>query len=101
MQDLEHKIQTLKEILKKKERVLVCFSGGVDSTLLSFLAKEALGENAQFILIVSPLHPEKELEEAREIASSLGINLNRIEINELLNEEFLINSQERCYVCKR
>jgi uncharacterized protein len=101
MRNLEEKVQAVREILKSKGKVLVCFSGGVDSTLLSFLAKETLGENAKFILISSPLHPEEELEEAHRVASLIGISISQIEMNELLNEEFAVNSRDRCYVCKR
>jgi len=101
MWNVENKVEAIREIFKDKGKVLVCFSGGVDSTLLSFFAKETLGENAEFILISSPLHSEDELKEAYQIASFLGIVLHQIEINELSYEEFVTNSQERCYMCKK
>ncbi len=44
--DCSEKLQELKKKLAEKEKILISFSGGVDSSLLAKVAGDVLGENA-------------------------------------------------------
>lgn len=83
-------------------RVLVAFSGGVDSTLLLALAVRALGSrNVLAVTSTSPLVPRREVEEARRLADRLDAELVTIETRELDDPQFIANPPDHCYHCKR
>ena len=82
------------------ESVLVAYSGGVDSTLLTFAAHAALGERCLAVLATSDTYPESEVEYARKIASELSFNLHEVETHEMIDAEFRANTPDRCYHCK-
>ena len=64
-------------------KVIVAFSGGIDSTLVAFLAKLALGENAVAVTADSPSLPLSELKEAEQLAEAMGIRHMVIRTEEL------------------
>jgi pyridinium-3,5-biscarboxylic acid mononucleotide sulfurtransferase len=96
------KYENLKRVLQKYGRVLVCFSGGVDSTFLLKAAVDALGRNNVFALIArSDSYPEQECRAARDFADNLGVSREIIETDEMTDERYLSNPKDRCYHCKR
>lgn len=100
--ELEIKIGKLEEIFKSMGKVLVAFSGGVDSTLLLKMAQQTLGgENVFAVTARSPLYPERELKGAVRIVKEMGVRHLFIESNELEIPEFSKNPPNRCYYCKR
>ena len=79
---------------------LVAFSGGVDSTLLAKAAFDALDERAVAVTAVSASLAPRELDEARELATQIGI-AHRLETSsETTLPQYLVNDNNRCYHCK-
>lgn len=92
----------LKEILQSMERVVVAYSGGVDSTFLLSMAKSVLGpKNVLAVTAMSESYPSSEKEQAIDIAKRLSVEHMLIQTDELSNENFRRNPVDRCYYCKK
>ena len=95
----EAKLRKLKKFITSFDKVLVAFSGGVDSSTLAGIANELVETLA--VTIISPTTPSREIKEAERIAKELGLNHRFYELNELENEDFVKNTEDRCYFCKK
>jgi len=99
---LERKVAHASEILAELRRVLVAFSGGVDSSVLLKLAVDTLGrEYALAVTAIGPLHPAWEKKQAQEIAELIGARHVFVEDPSCRQAEFLKNTAQRCYFCKK
>lgn len=94
------KFEKLKNLLGEMRKVLVAFSGGVDSSFLLKVAVDVLGENVLAVIASSETYPEKERDEAVKLAKSLNVRYEVIQTKELENPDFAHNPPERCYFCK-
>ena len=99
-QSLEDKKLRLRLALESMERVVVAYSGGVDSTFLMASAHEALGADALAVTAVSPSLARRELTAARELAAHCGWRHELVSTHEVGSEEYARNDSDRCYWCK-
>ncbi len=99
---LKEKIEALQKILLAQNKILLAYSGGVDSSLLLKTAVDTLGnKNIITATAVSPTYTEKELETARSITKELNVKHIIIKTYEFNNKDFISNSKDRCYFCKK
>ena len=98
---LKNKSKKLKDILSNYSDLIVAFSGGVDSTLLLFMAHEVLGEKVLAITARSPIHPEREVRFAEEFTAEMEIPHIVVDSREMQQDDFRANRPDRCYVCKK
>lgn len=100
-QDEAHaKRQKLEGILRDYGRVIVAYSGGVDSTFLAVVAHRVLGSAALAVTAESASLAPDELKEARELAQRFGFAHEVIRTDELADPRYQANTQDRCYFCK-
>ena len=100
MATAEEKLERLKDILGEMQGALVAFSGGVDSAFLLKVAHAVLGQRALAVTATSETFPKAELDEAQELARSIGAAHRLITTRELQRPGFADNPPERCYFCK-
>jgi uncharacterized protein len=97
---LAEKHARLRGLIADCGSALVCYSGGVDSTLLLKVAHDVLGERCVAMVALSPTMAASERKAALELAAQIGARTEVTESHELSRAEFRMNPKDRCYHCK-
>jgi uncharacterized protein len=94
-------LDILRSHLNGLGRVILGYSGGVDSALLAVVGSRTLGPD-RFLAVTgrSASYPEVQAQTAVDLAWSFGIPLLEIDTHELEDARYLSNSTDRCYFCK-
>ncbi len=99
--NLQQKYDKLKEILSRADRLLIAYSGGVDSTFLLKVAADTIGRDSVAACISKgPSLPRSQYERAVTLANNIGVELTTIETDEMSDTAYLTNNADRCYHCK-
>jgi uncharacterized protein len=98
---VEARLAELRAWLAPHDRLIVAFSGGVDSTLLLQVAFDVLGEAAEAVTARSPSLPAAEAADAERLAAHIGAGHRFLQTGELDDPRYAANDRDRCYYCKR
>ncbi len=99
-ESLESKVYALRERLRSLGRLLVAYSGGVDSGFLAWSAHCELGDAMLAVLADSPSLARSQMDDAVAFAEEQGIPLAVIHPDEMERPEYVRNDGTRCYHCK-
>jgi uncharacterized protein len=98
--ELQQKDHALSDGLRRAGRLIVAFSGGVDSSYLALAARRTLGDAVLAVTAVSPSYPESHREMAEQIVRDFDIPHRFVETHEMENPDYRANAPDRCYHCK-
>ena len=101
MSALHNKYRLLQDLLRSYGNVAIAYSGGVDSSLLSYVALEALGDNAVSLTADAPVVPRSEFADSQAFCKRYGIRQVICHPNPIMMEEVRFNAPNRCYVCMK
>jgi len=94
------RLEELRAWLRPLRRVIVAYSGGVDSSVLLRVAHDVLGANAIGVIGRSDSYAGRELELALAQAATFGARVEQVTTGELADPSFRSNPANRCYHCK-
>ncbi|MFY0653471.1 MAG: ATP-dependent sacrificial sulfur transferase LarE [Cyclobacteriaceae bacterium] len=97
---VEKQLEVLEKWFIARKKTITAFSGGIDSSLVLYLSKYFLGENAVACISNSASLKRNELEQAKAFCQKYEIKLEVIQTEEMNDQNYLQNPSNRCYYCK-
>jgi uncharacterized protein len=97
---VDEKADRLRQVLASQPRLLVAYSGGVDSAFLAWSAHQVLGREMCAVIADSPSLARTHLEDALAFTREREIPVDVVETHELENPAYIRNDSERCFHCK-
>jgi uncharacterized protein len=94
------KLGHLRSILASVPDAVVGFSGGVDSSLLAFVARDVIGDALEAVIADSASLPRRELTQAITFARRHDIRFEVVRTNEMSDPRYRSNGADRCAFCK-
>lgn len=99
--ETQKKYEKLQAILQELGSVVIGFSGGVDSTFLTYAAHQVLGDKVLAVTAVSETLPESEKKDAQRMGEKIGVSHLLVHSTEFSDPAFVANPPDRCYICKK
>ena len=98
--ELEAKYAQLQTLIGRLGRVIVAYSGGVDSTLVAKVAADVLGDRMLAVMAISASYSAAEIPEALGLLEAHNIPYRQVHTAEVEDERYAANPANRCYFCK-
>ncbi|MGB9205434.1 MAG: ATP-dependent sacrificial sulfur transferase LarE [Terriglobales bacterium] len=97
---LDQKAEHLRQILAGQARLIVAYSGGVDSAFLAWMAHQALGGQMLAVIADSASLARTHLKDALAFGREHAMPVEVVETQELENPAYVRNDAMRCFHCK-
>ncbi len=97
--NIDEKYELLKSKLRDMGKVVIAYSGGVDSNFLLKVASDELGQNAIAVTIHAMMHSDREMDEAKEYTKQFGVKHEVIKVDNFDEKGFIENSGRHFKIC--